>query len=84
MYLDAGINDTNFLAYTKAFHANLNKLGIANVFYTFLGGHGLSGVDVSWNYFHKHLKDSLSYVGKQFENSKYPAKMHKESLQNKK
>ncbi|RCJ30582.1 esterase [Nostoc minutum NIES-26] len=74
VYLDAGINDTNFLASTKAFHATLNKLGIANVFYTFPGGHGLSGADVGWNYFHKHLKDSLSYVGEQFDNSKDPAK----------
>ncbi|WP_236738853.1 hypothetical protein [Chroogloeocystis siderophila] len=44
----------------------LNRLGIANVFYTFPGGHGLSGADIGWNYFHKHLYDSLAYVGMQF------------------
>ncbi|MBH8565670.1 esterase family protein [Nostoc sp. CENA67] len=67
VYLDAGFNDTNFLASTKAFHETLNKLGIANVFHAFPGGHGLSGADIGWNYFHKHLKDSLSYVGNQFK-----------------
>ncbi|QSJ15317.1 esterase family protein [Nostoc sp. UHCC 0702] len=66
VYLDAGINDTNFLASTKAFHETLNKLGIVNVFHAFPGGHGLSGADIGWNYFHKHLKDSLSYVGNKF------------------
>ncbi|GAB1542170.1 hypothetical protein NUACC21_48440 [Scytonema sp. NUACC21] len=66
IYLDAGQNDTNLLASTKAFQVTLNKLGIQNVFYAFPGGHGLSGPDVGWNYFHKHLKDSLSYVGAQF------------------
>lgn len=69
IYLDAGVNDTNLLASTKVFHQTLNKLGIANVFYSFPGGHGLSGADIGWNYFHKHLKDSLTYVGEQFNNS---------------
>ncbi len=69
VYLDAGLNDTNLLASTKVFHQTLNKLGIANVFYSFPGGHGLSGADIGWNYFHKHLKDSLAYVGEQFNNS---------------
>lgn len=67
VYLDAGLNDSNLLASTKSFHETLNKLGIANVFYAFPGGHGLSGADIGWNYFHKHLKDSLSYVGNQFQ-----------------
>ncbi|MBE8998790.1 esterase family protein [Nostoc sp. LEGE 12447] len=67
IYLDAGLNDTNLLASTKAFHETLNKLGIDHVFYAFPGGHGLSGADIGWNYFHKHLKDSLSYVGEQFQ-----------------
>ncbi|MBD2496002.1 esterase family protein [Nostoc sp. FACHB-280] len=70
IYLDAGLNDQNFLASTKTFHQTLNKLGIANVFYAFPGGHGLSGADVGWNYFHKHLKDSLAYVGEQFKTFK--------------
>lgn len=67
VYLDAGKNDTDLLASTQTFHQTLDKLGIANVFYPFPGGHGLSGADVGWNYFHKHLKDSLSYVGEQFK-----------------
>lgn len=70
IYLDAGLNDHNLLASTKAFHQVLNKLNIVNVFYAFPGGHGLSGADVGWNYFHKHLKDSLSYVGEQFKTAK--------------
>jgi enterochelin esterase-like enzyme len=67
VYLDAGQNDSDLLASTKAFHETLNKLGIKNVFYKFPGGHGLSGPDIGWNYFHKHLKDSLSYVGEEFK-----------------
>lgn len=70
IYLDAGLNDTELLASTKSFHQTLNQLGIANVFYQFPGGHGLSGADIGWNYFHKHLRDSLMYVGEQFNNSK--------------
>lgn len=68
IYLDAGKNDTDLLASTKAFHETLNKLGVKNVYYAFPGGHGLSGPDIGWNYFHKHLKDSLSYVGSQWQN----------------
>lgn len=73
VYLDAGKSDRNLLASTKVFHETLDKLGIENVFYAFPGGHGLSGPDVGWNYFHKHLKDSLSYVGNNLaiENSKF-------------
>jgi enterochelin esterase-like enzyme len=67
VYLDAGENDPDFLASTQLFHQTLNKLGIANVFHAFPGGHGLSGSNVGWNYFHKHLKDSLTYVGQQFK-----------------
>jgi enterochelin esterase-like enzyme len=66
-YLDAGEIDTDFVASTKQFHQTLDQLGIANVFYTFPGGHGLAGTDIGWNYFRKHLIDSLSYVGTQFE-----------------
>ena len=68
IYLDAGYNDPNLLASTKSFSQTLNQLGITNVFYIFPGGHGLSGANVGWNYFHKHLYDSLSYVGEQFKN----------------
>lgn len=67
VYLDAGENDPDFLASTQLFHQTLNNLGIANVFHAFPGGHGLSGANVGWNYFHKHLKDSLTYVGQQFK-----------------
>jgi enterochelin esterase-like enzyme len=67
VYLDAGKADADLLASTQQFHATLNQLGVQNVFYAFPGGHGLSGEDYGWNYFHKHLKDSLSYVGKQFQ-----------------
>lgn len=70
VYLDSGRSDVEFLASTQAFHKTLDKLGVANVFYAFPGGHGVSGEDFGWNYFHKHLKDSLSYVGKQFDHAK--------------
>jgi enterochelin esterase-like enzyme len=66
-YLDAGEADADFLASTKQFHQTLDQLGIPNVFYTFPGGHGLSGADYGWNYVHKHSFDSLSYVGQQFK-----------------
>lgn len=69
VYLDAGKSDTDLLASTQQFHQTLNQLGIANVFYAFPGGHGLAGADYGWNYFHKHLTDSLSYVGGQFNRS---------------
>jgi len=67
VYLDAGQNDAEFVTSTQEFHQVLDKLGIANEFHIFPGGHGLSGADIGWNYFHKHLADSLSYVGKQFK-----------------
>ncbi|HEY9644303.1 MAG TPA: alpha/beta hydrolase-fold protein, partial [Coleofasciculaceae cyanobacterium] len=67
VYLDVGQNDSEFVASTQEFHQTLNKLGIANQFHIFPGGHGLSGANIGWNYFHKHLVDSLSYVGRQFK-----------------
>jgi enterochelin esterase-like enzyme len=67
IYLDAGQSDTELLASTRQFHQTLDRLGIANVFYVFPGGHGLYGANFGWNYFHKHLTDSLSYVGEQFK-----------------
>jgi enterochelin esterase-like enzyme len=69
IYLDAGLNDlagNEFLNSSRQFHETLDSLGIKNVFYTYPGGHGLSGPDYGWNYDHKHAADSLSYVGKQF------------------
>lgn len=67
VYLDAGETDRDFVASTQQFHQTLERLGVENVFYIFPGGHGLSGADYGWNYFHKHAADSLSYVGAQFQ-----------------
>ncbi|MGQ4648448.1 alpha/beta hydrolase-fold protein [Lyngbya aestuarii] len=67
VYLDAGESDQDFLASTKKFHQTLNELGVDNIFYAFPGGHGLSGANYGWNYFHKHATDSLTFVGKQFK-----------------
>lgn len=67
IYLDAGESDTDLLTSTQQFHQTLSHLSVANVFYAFPGGHGLSGADFGWNYFHKHLTDSLGYVGSQFK-----------------
>ncbi len=67
IYLDAGLDDHNLLASTKTFHETLDRLDIDNVFNAFPGGHGLSGPDVGWNYFHKHLTNSLTYAGKYFK-----------------
>jgi enterochelin esterase-like enzyme len=66
-YLDAGEQDKEFLTSTQQFHQTLDKLGIANEFHAFPGGHGIVGADVGWNYWHKHLADQLTYVGKQFQ-----------------
>lgn len=65
-YLDAGQSDPNLLASTQQFHQTLESLGAASEFHSFPGGHGLTGADYGWNYFHKHLVDSLDYVGRQF------------------
>lgn len=70
IYLDAGKDDLmtqDFINSTRRFHQTLNQLGIKNVFYAFPGGHGLSGANYGWNYDHKHIADSLTYVGKQFK-----------------
>lgn len=80
IYLDAGLNDlagSEFLDSSRQFHETLDNLGIKNVFYTFPGGHGVSGPDYGWNYDHKHAVDSLSYVGKQFQ-----AAMQKQIVKN--
>jgi len=66
-YLHAAEGDENFLISTLQFREQLNSLGRANEFHKFPGGHGIVGPDVGWNYWHKHLADSLSYVGKQFK-----------------
>ena len=66
IYLDAGDQDGKFLQETKRFDQVLTRLRIPHVFYQFPGGHGIAGPDVGWNYWNKHLADSLSYVGAQF------------------
>jgi enterochelin esterase-like enzyme len=65
-YLDAGQSDPDLLASTQQFYQTLKHLGVAHEFHAFPGGHGVTGADFGWNYFHKHLVNSLSYVGKQF------------------
>lgn len=67
VWLDAGEEDRNFLASTQQFHQVLNRLGIANEFRVFPGGHGIVGQNSGWNYWHKHLADALTYVGGQFK-----------------
>lgn len=66
-YIDAGVGDKQFLTSSEQFHQLLNNLSIANEYHKFPGGHGIVGADVGWNYWHKHLADSLTYVGKQFK-----------------
>ena len=66
IYMDAGLNDLTgprMPTSTRKFHATLDQLGMANVMYTFPGGHGLSGSDYGWNYDQKHAFDALFYVG---------------------
>jgi enterochelin esterase-like enzyme len=67
IYLDAGQQDGEFLTSTREFHQRLKQLGIAHQFHVFPGGHGIVGSDTGWNYWHKHLSDSLGYVGQQFQ-----------------
>lgn len=67
VYLDAGESDHQYLDATKEFHETLERLGISHQFKIFPGGHGIVGKDVGWNYWRKHLHDSLSYVGKEFK-----------------
>jgi enterochelin esterase-like enzyme len=65
-YLDAGQSDPDLLASTQQFDQTLERLGVAHEFHAFPGGHGVTGADFGWNYFHKHFVNSLSYVGRQF------------------
>jgi enterochelin esterase-like enzyme len=66
IYLDAGKSDETFLAATEQFHETLDRLNIANEFHVYPGGHGIAGQNVGWNYWHKHLANSLSFTGRQF------------------
>ncbi len=67
IYLDAGEADENYLKATTQFHQTLTQLQISHEFHVFPGGHGIVGPNSGWNYWHKHLADSLSYVGRQFD-----------------
>ncbi len=66
VYLDAGQDDRTFLDATREFHQKLKDVGIKSELRVFPGGHGIVGADSGWNYWRKHLHDSLTYVGKQF------------------
>ena len=66
VYLDAGEGDEKFLDATAQFHQTLDRLEIPNEFHIYPGGHGIAGQNVGWNYWHRHLANSLSFVGKQF------------------
>ena len=66
VYLDAGKNDHTYLQATREFYEKLRTLGISAEFHVFPGGHGIVGADSGWNYWNKHLHDSLAYVGKRF------------------
>jgi enterochelin esterase-like enzyme len=77
IYLDAGVDDHKYLKSTKSFQQILTQLGIDSEYHEFPGGHGIVGADVGWNYWHKHLQDSLTFVGKQFAKLPVePAKTH--------
>jgi len=69
IYLDAGEDDHKYLQATQAFHNTLKQLGIVNEFRVFPGGHGIVGQNSGWNYWHKHLADSLTFTGQQFNSA---------------
>ncbi|MER3432180.1 MAG: esterase [Leptolyngbya sp. ERB_1_1] len=66
IYLDAGEGDGKYLEQSREFHQVLNQLEVENQFNEFPGGHGVKGQDVGWGFWHKHLADSLTYVGERF------------------
>lgn len=59
IYLDTGSGDSHYLKQAQKFHALLNQLQVENEFNQFPGTH-------SWQYWRKHLVDSLAFVGDQF------------------
>jgi enterochelin esterase-like enzyme len=67
IYLDAGKQEKRFLKSTQKFHKTLTKLGIKHEFYAFPGGHGADKPNFGWNYWHQHLYDQLSFVGKHWK-----------------
>lgn len=61
IYLDAGIEDTEVgVDESKKFNQVLTTEKIYNIFHAFPGGH-------TWDYWHEHLADSLTFVGRQFK-----------------
>ncbi|AGY57575.1 alpha/beta hydrolase [Gloeobacter kilaueensis] len=66
-YLDAGRQDGEFLSETKQFARQLARMQLNVTFHAYPGGHGLVGPDAGWNYWHKHLADSLTLVGTRFK-----------------
>jgi enterochelin esterase-like enzyme len=66
IYLDAGEADGEYLTQSEEFHQVLDQLKVENEFNEFPGGHGVKGQDVGWGFWHKHLADSLTYVGERF------------------
>ncbi len=73
IYLDAGSMDGEFLDSTRTFAKRLEAKGNDISFHEFPGGHGIVGPDTGWNYWHKHLTDSLRFVGQQFAVAEQPS-----------
>lgn len=69
IYIDAGESDGEYLTETEAFHRVLTQLQVENEFNVFPGGHGTRGNLVGWGFWRRHLADSLSFVGKQFQSA---------------
>lgn len=74
VYLDAGEADHKYLEATRTFAQTLTNLGVMHQLRVYPGGHGIIGADSGWNYWHKHLANSLSFVGQQFRQGQpYPS-----------
>ncbi|BAZ66924.1 putative esterase [Fischerella sp. NIES-4106] len=59
IYLDTGKSDIEEMEQAKQFTKVLSQLKIYHIFREFPGSH-------TWNYWHEHLADSLTFVGEQF------------------
>ncbi len=60
IYMDTGLSDSFFLNQNRQFNRVLNQLRIPHVLREFPGEH-------TWAYWRKHLGDSLTFVGQQFQ-----------------
>lgn len=69
IYVDAGEGDGVYLTQSQEFHQVLDQLEVKNQFNEFPGGHGVKGQEVGWGFWHKHLADSLAYVGQRFQSA---------------